>query len=714
MEVRTLMIIASMAAIAVVAGGATLVIVNDSDPVYSLTLDASDGGSVDYEHLGDNDYLLKAKAKEHYQFDGWYVGSSCLSTQARYECTLEEDTLMKARFSLIKYQISTGAKYDGGSVVVEGTPTYGKTVTLKQTPKEGFVFNGWYHNGTCVSKDQTYSFKVDGDGKYSADYIVDHNPDVRLTTKDIGSPTDLHLVIPTDAVFKVQATYYYNDNWLTTTPLDVHVTQPGVYKANVTIQFIDGHQITKSLSIDVKQRYTAHISSNAGGDVMFMKSNGTSGKSMDYLKGDDIFMKAVPDYGYDFDHWIVNNGIYSNKNTSVSLTANKNYEIKAVFVPHKFAISYNVNYPNGVRTVSIPSAVDYLSYADVSLQVNPGYVLNNLSVNGGVVSTSNTARFLVVKDSTVSVNLGLSHDVSFSYSKSSTMAPTTFTLSVSPMIKDAQYTVRAYDSWDGIEELYNGVCSSGQTIEMDDYGLFNAALTVSFADGYTSTKSIDNVVVDGIKTNSYSWKYQTKDWLTSLPFLDKFNNHSESISYDLHFSDYYKWDNSTVERNRIPLMQYADFVKYNDPYVRGIAEYIQKITKDNSSLERANCALKFVQSFSYAYDDDQFGCRNYAMYPFEMLWTKKGDCEDHAILYASIMKAMGYDVILLYVNTPESAHLAVGLNHEKASGSYFMYNGCKYYYCEATSTYAGDTYENSAEIGYRPDDWVPVTGIPIR
>ena len=130
-----------------------------------------------------------------------------------------------------------------------------------------------------------------------------------------------------------------------------------------------------------------------------------------------------------------------------------------------------------------------------------------------------------------------------------------------------------------------------------------------------------------------------------------------------------------------------------------------------SDIQRVNYVLKFVQSFSYEYDDDGKGIDDYWKYPAEMLWEQKGDCEDHAILFATLMEAMGYDAVLYYVYCYDSsgnftgAHMAVGVSVSGASGTYTTYDGKNYFYCEATAD-AGTGIENWANVGYMNNKYV--------
>ena len=86
----------------------------------------------------------------------------------------------------------------------------------------------------------------------------------------------------------------------------------------------------------------------------------------------------------------------------------------------------------------------------------------------------------------------------------------------------------------------------------------------------------------------------------------------------------------------------------------------------------------------YAEDIVTTGYDEYARYPLETLVDYGGDCEDTSILMAALLKAMGYDAVLLYFSG-DPGHVAVGVAGQ-FSGSYFDYQGAKYYYLETTGS----------------------------
>jgi predicted transglutaminase-like cysteine proteinase len=74
----------------------------------------------------------------------------------------------------------------------------------------------------------------------------------------------------------------------------------------------------------------------------------------------------------------------------------------------------------------------------------------------------------------------------------------------------------------------------------------------------------------------------------------------------------------------------------------------------------------------------------YPKYPIESLVEEAGDCEDHAILAAAVLKRMGFDVALLFC----PGHAALGVaGADGLPGTYIedRRTGIKYFYAETTA-----------------------------
>lgn len=78
--------------------------------------------------------------------------------------------------------------------------------------------------------------------------------------------------------------------------------------------------------------------------------------------------------------------------------------------------------------------------------------------------------------------------------------------------------------------------------------------------------------------------------------------------------------------------------------------------------EKAQTILSFVNTL--VYDNTIESAFDYIKYPLQTLIEDNGDCEDIAILAASLMKTVSLDVLLIDIppRNCRSSHLALGVN----------------------------------------------------
>ena len=157
---------------------------------------------------------------------------------------------------------------------------------------------------------------------------------------------------------------------------------------------------------------------------------------------------------------------------------------------------------------------------------------------------------------------------------------------------------------------------------------------------------------------------------------------------------------------RPPTQNYSVYVTHplDDIYIEHLVEKIQKAAQEAefTEYEVVEFAASFVQSLPYTADSITTPYDEYPRYPIETIVDKGGDCEDTSILLASIIDKMGYGVVL--IEFPE--HCAVGVKGgENVYGTYWEYEGSKYYYIETTGEGWGigqlpEEYENTSAIIY--------------
>ncbi len=117
-------------------------------------------------------------------------------------------------------------------------------------------------------------------------------------------------------------------------------------------------------------------------------------------------------------------------------------------------------------------------------------------------------------------------------------------------------------------------------------------------------------------------------WPRNVPSLDELE-----ISYGAS-------PNRTSNRG-----SYNAFLTPGDPLIKVLATRIASLSCPESIVCHARAMYEFVQgNFAYVseYDD-------YVMLPVEMLSARGGDCDDHAVLLASLLRAVGIPTRFVHV-----------------------------------------------------------------
>ncbi|HML38769.1 MAG TPA: hypothetical protein PKA19_15335 [Bacillota bacterium] len=165
----------------------------------------------------------------------------------------------------------------------------------------------------------------------------------------------------------------------------------------------------------------------------------------------------------------------------------------------------------------------------------------------------------------------------------------------------------------------------------------------------------------------YAWNYGKDAWTYHLKIPES--------TYE-----YYK----TVDRNRIRDYSYYVTDSTDDEALAALAKKFREAAKEGnySDLDMVKNIVFFVQNLEYVDDKVGTGYDEYPKFPLETLADQGGDCEDSAILLASLLRELGYGTVLLQFKD----HMAAGVKGEDSMpGSYYEVNGSRYYYVETTS-----------------------------
>ncbi len=408
-----------------------------------------------------------------------------------------------------------------------------------------------------------------------------------------------------------------------------------------------------------------------------------------YSKGASVILTATPDYGYHFNGWYMDGNLLSDS-SDYTISVGDSNDIKAVFERETYTLELSQNYDGG--TVNGSGSYTYESEVMISTTVDEGYTFVGWTEDGSVISDETSFPYSLTRCSTIVANYSIIHDASFVVSMTSTTAPSTLTISstYNVEVKNRTWTIS-----DGMTEgpLYG---SGNPDISSFKYSvssckMLNVTQTITYSDGQEST-SIQKVIVDGTESISFTWKYQSDDALVKHLAT---NDESATLQLSPLFSWYYGYASDDIPRGYQKAIDRLSDYTYPDEYIDSIANSLMELTSGMSDIGSVNCVLKFVQSIEYQYDIDGKGVREYYKYPGETIWEQNGDCEDHSIMFTSLMRAMGYDVVM--VNCV--GHMTAAVNVAGGSGNYITYDGENYYYCESTYIVGNETV-NYGNVGY--------------
>jgi hypothetical protein len=207
--------------------------------------------------------------------------------------------------------------------------------------------------------------------------------------------------------------------------------------------------------------------------------------------------------------------------------------------------------------------------------------------------------------------------------------------------------------------------------------------------GFTKTTILFAIILVVFSTMSVSL---AQDYTVSYQLL---NQPDGEVTYELNvmvpeaLNEYY------VEKNHRSASS-SDFSKFVTPYaLKPIADKLWEIY--NNEEDFTNGVLMMVHQITYVETMP-------AKYPVETMVDGEGDCDLFSFIAASVMKAGGLDVVLLYYE--EQTHMNIGVHLSSApedardSVYYVTHDGTRYYVAECT----GGNWKDGWRVGECPTD----------
>jgi len=194
-------------------------------------------------------------------------------------------------------------------------------------------------------------------------------------------------------------------------------------------------------------------------------------------------------------------------------------------------------------------------------------------------------------------------------------------------------------------------------------GSYTITLTVEDSRGATASFTSVLVVGDpGGFSRHYEWRYDgtTWYWTVSIP---------KWLYYEYRQRPRGPWGSRDYDEYVLDTL--------DDDYMHSLGQTISD-AMGGDYYATIECAFNFVQAaVVYVHDPSGF---EYPRYPIESLVDEIGDCEDSAILYASLVRTLGYGALISAVDTDgngKADHMvALVPVHESYSPSVSCGPGC--------------------------------------
>jgi len=375
-----------------------------------------------------------------------------------------------------------------------------------------------------------------------------------------------------------------------------------------------------------------------------------------------------------------------------------------------FEVTLFVNIPEAGKITNETAKVkEGSNFVCTVLPAAHGYVWEGWFTGNTLVSKAKSFSYTVYADVTLEARFYLEKDVAFIITQDSIKIPMNMTLT--PTIKDNV----ASRSWKITDEMRHEVLPHWDSGTGDGSITFavnkGAPISLYMKTVYTNgTYDEDEmvIVINEEVNKHYEWRYQEDNAFSSIFEVLSINDGAVTWDVKMPFTEYYEAITSDIPRyGTAAYARIPDYITTDSEVLAVMAENLRNFAWDMSDLETVEFVLKFVQSFAYVTDKDSKGQADYWKLPIETLWEQNGDCEDHAVLLATLLACLDYKVVLFHVYVYENGkmvggHVAVGVAVAGVSGYSEMYNGLEYFYCEATSE-VGTSILNQANVGYKPD-----------
>jgi uncharacterized repeat protein (TIGR02543 family) len=373
----------------------------------TVTLDPP-GGS----YAIGTEVALSARPEVGSSFSGW---NGSLTNSSVTKITITRNETVTATFVKNIYNLTVIINpTNSGSVTRDHDGPYhlNETVTLTESPNEGYTFSGW--SGEEIGSESLLNVTISGDAVVTANFVENSSPTAPSTPSAPSQPSTpstptYTLTINTSGQGSVskspsQTTYVSGSSVQLTA-----IPSPGwqftswsgdlsgsANPATVTVD--DNKAVTATFTLNT-YTLTVTVSPTSGGTVTKSPNQST------YHFGDTVTFTESPSAGYTFSAW---SGDGTGTGTTRTVTITGNMAVTATFTQVAYTITASAG-SGGVISPSGSVSVGQGSSRAFTITPNSGYAVSGVVVDGSSVGAVSSYTFS---------NVQVAHTISASFTQS--------------------------------------------------------------------------------------------------------------------------------------------------------------------------------------------------------------------------------------------------------------------------------------------------------
>ena len=358
---------------------------------------ATGGGTV----ASGTSVTLRATPNNNFVFDGWFEGNTRVSTANPWTFNATADRTVQARFVQAGNNITiTATAGAGGTATGGGTVASGTSVTLRATPNNNFVFDGWFEGNTRVSTANPWTFNATANRTLQARFTQQaQQVTIGTITRHVGTE-DWGTITVTPGESRL-----LDNGWTRTTVASgTRVTLTATPRAGYTFTgwYRDnrnaGGQITRvttnqTHSFNATEQHVDFMAAFARATEVTITANaGTGGTATGggrVSSGASVTLRATANNNFTFIGWYEGNTRVSTSNPwTFNATANRT--LQARFTGQRVTVTANAG-TGGTATGG--GTVDAGASVTLRATANSGFVFDGWFEGGVRVSSANPWTF---------------------------------------------------------------------------------------------------------------------------------------------------------------------------------------------------------------------------------------------------------------------------------------------------------------------------------